>query len=227
MSILLPLLAPIAALHSLVWAPLTHHGVLPLTYLAGIYALALVYSFYFLLFQDRYNVLWLYGILFVFFYLGFMLWQTYYAIVDLPHRRLGHAARDSRHRRRRRRGRTVSLHLPFRRAFAALLLPVSLVPVLLLAPSLVRAPATLWRHTAHALAPAHATPRPPAAQPARATTWSARRAWRSRSSKAPPACSRRRSASRRSPNRNGSRRRRPPRARTAPADRPPAPRSRN
>jgi hyaluronan synthase len=80
MSIILPLLAPIAALHSLVWAPLSHHGVLPLTYLAGIYALALVYSFYFLLFQDRYNVLWLYGILFVFFYLGIMLWQTYYAI---------------------------------------------------------------------------------------------------------------------------------------------------
>lgn len=80
MSIILPLLAPIAALHSLVWGPLTHHGVLPLTYLAGIYALALVYSFYFLLFQDRYNVLWLYGILFVFFYLGIMLWQTYYAI---------------------------------------------------------------------------------------------------------------------------------------------------
>ncbi len=80
MSIILPLLAPIAALHSLVWGPLTHQGVLPLTYLAGIYALALVYSFYFLLFQDRYNVLWLYGILFVFFYLGIMLWQTYYAI---------------------------------------------------------------------------------------------------------------------------------------------------
>jgi hyaluronan synthase len=80
MSILLPLVAPIAALHSLVWAPLTHHGVLPLTYLAGIYALALVYCFYFLLFQEGYNVLWLYGILFVFFYLGIMLWQTYYAI---------------------------------------------------------------------------------------------------------------------------------------------------
>ncbi len=80
MSIILPLLAPIAALHSLIWAPLHHHGALPLTYLAGIYALALVYSFYFLLFQDRYNVLWLYGILFVFFYLAVMLWQTYYAI---------------------------------------------------------------------------------------------------------------------------------------------------
>jgi hypothetical protein len=50
----------------------------------------------------------------------------------------------------------VSLHEPLlRRALAALLLPISLVPVLLLAPSLVRAPATLWRHTAHALAPAH------------------------------------------------------------------------
>lgn len=80
MSIVLPLLAPIAALHSLVWAPLHHGGTLPLTYLAGIYALALVYSFYFLLFQERYNVLWLYGILFVFFYLAVMLWQTYYAI---------------------------------------------------------------------------------------------------------------------------------------------------
>jgi hypothetical protein len=49
----------------------------------------------------------------------------------------------------------VSLHVPFKRAFAALLLPLSLLPVLLLSPSLVRAPATLWRHTAHALAPAH------------------------------------------------------------------------
>jgi hyaluronan synthase len=89
MSILLPLLAPIAALHSLVWAPLTHHGVLPLTYLAGIYALALVYSFYFLLFQDRYNVLWLYGVLFVFFYLAIMLWQTYYAIATCRTARWG------------------------------------------------------------------------------------------------------------------------------------------
>jgi hyaluronan synthase len=80
MSILLPLVAPIAALHSLVWAPLTHQDVLPFTYLAGIYALALVYCFYFLLFQEHYNVLWLYGILFVFFYLAIMLWQTYYAI---------------------------------------------------------------------------------------------------------------------------------------------------
>jgi hypothetical protein len=49
----------------------------------------------------------------------------------------------------------VSPRLPFKRTLATLLLPVSLLPVVLLSPSLVRAPATLWRKTAHALAPAH------------------------------------------------------------------------
>jgi hyaluronan synthase len=80
MSMLLPLIAPVAALHSILWGPLMHDGSLPLTYLAGIYALALVYSLYYVLFQEQYNVLWVYGILFVFFYLAIMLWQTYYAI---------------------------------------------------------------------------------------------------------------------------------------------------
>lgn len=48
---------------------------------------------------------------------------------------------------------------PLRHALAALLLPLSLVPVVLLAPSLARAPATLYEHAARALAPAHAAPR--------------------------------------------------------------------
>jgi len=80
MSIVLPLIAPVAALHALVWTPLMHDSGLPLIYLAGIYALALVYSLYYLLFQERYDLLWLYGILFAFLYLAVMLWQTYYAI---------------------------------------------------------------------------------------------------------------------------------------------------
>jgi hyaluronan synthase len=80
MSILLPLIAPVAALHALLWTPLTHHAGLPLIYLAGIYALALVYSLYYLLFQEHYDLIWLYGILFAFLYLAVMLWQTYYAI---------------------------------------------------------------------------------------------------------------------------------------------------
>jgi hyaluronan synthase len=80
LSIVLPLIAPIAALHALFWGPLMHGGTLPLVYLAGIYSLAMVYSLYYILFQDEYSLVWLYGVLFVFFYLAVMLWQTYYAI---------------------------------------------------------------------------------------------------------------------------------------------------
>jgi len=80
LSIVLPLLAPAAALHAIVWGPIAHGGTLPLVYIAGIYALAMVYSLYYVLFQDEYSLVWLYGVLFVFFYLGIMLWQTYYAI---------------------------------------------------------------------------------------------------------------------------------------------------
>lgn len=80
LSIVLPLIAPVAALHSVFWGVLAHHGPIPLIYVAGIYALAVVYSLYYVLFQERYSVIWMYGILFVFFYLAIMLWQTYYAI---------------------------------------------------------------------------------------------------------------------------------------------------
>jgi len=80
LSIVLPLLAPVAALHALVWGPIVHGGTLPLVYLAGIYALAMVYALYYLLFQREYDLVWLYGVLFVFVYLTVMLWQTYYAI---------------------------------------------------------------------------------------------------------------------------------------------------
>jgi hyaluronan synthase len=80
LSIVLPLLAPVAALHAIVWGPIAHGGTLPLVYVAGIYALAMVYSLYYVLFQDEYSLVWVYGVLFVFFYLGIMLWQTYYAI---------------------------------------------------------------------------------------------------------------------------------------------------
>ncbi|MGA9874643.1 MAG: glycosyltransferase [Solirubrobacteraceae bacterium] len=80
LSIVLPLIAPVAALHSIFWGVIAHNGSLPLIYIAGIYSLAVVYSLYFVLFQENYSVIWMYGILFVFFYLAIMLWQTYYAI---------------------------------------------------------------------------------------------------------------------------------------------------
>jgi hyaluronan synthase len=80
-SVFLPLLAPIAALRAVVYEPLVHGTGAPIVYILGIYAIALVYGLYFALRQRRYDTLWLSGILFVFFYLAFLLWQTYYAIL--------------------------------------------------------------------------------------------------------------------------------------------------
>ncbi len=79
-GMILPLLAPVAAVRAVAWRPLVEGGGAPLIYLAGVYALALVYSLYYALRHDKSDSLWLYGIAFVFFYLAFMLWQTYYAI---------------------------------------------------------------------------------------------------------------------------------------------------
>jgi hyaluronan synthase len=79
-SVVLPLLAPIAALRAVVWEPVMHGTGAPVVYILGIYAIALVYGLYFAIRQRRYDTLWLSGILFVFFYLAFLLWQTYYAI---------------------------------------------------------------------------------------------------------------------------------------------------
>lgn len=89
LSIVLPLIAPVAAVHALVWGPILHGGTVPLIYLAGIYSLAMVYSLYYVIFQDEYSLVWIYGVLFVFFYLAIMLWQTYYAIATCRTARWG------------------------------------------------------------------------------------------------------------------------------------------
>jgi hypothetical protein len=49
----------------------------------------------------------------------------------------------------------VAHALSLRRVLATLLLPGSLIPVLILSPSLARAPATLWQRTERLLAPVH------------------------------------------------------------------------
>jgi hyaluronan synthase len=80
-GMILPLLAPIVALRATLWQPVVGGGTAPFIYLVGIYAMALVYSLYYAVRRQSYDTLWVFGILFVFFYLAFMLWQTYYAIV--------------------------------------------------------------------------------------------------------------------------------------------------
>jgi hyaluronan synthase len=80
-GILLPLVAPVIALHTVVWMPLFGGGGAPLVYAAGVYAMALAYGLYYAIRHPRYDDLWIFGVVFCFFYFFFLLWQTYFAIV--------------------------------------------------------------------------------------------------------------------------------------------------
>lgn len=79
-GIALPLVAPVVALRAVAWQPLVGAGGPPLIYLAGVYAMALAYGLYYAVHHERYDPLWVFGVVFCFFYLIFLLWQTYYAI---------------------------------------------------------------------------------------------------------------------------------------------------
>jgi hyaluronan synthase len=90
---LLPLIAPLVAVRSLVWHPVIAGAGAPLVYLAGLYAMALVYGLYYALSHPRYDGLWFWGVAFSFFYIAFLLWQTYYAVATS--RRTGWGTRPS------------------------------------------------------------------------------------------------------------------------------------
>ena len=94
-GIILPLAAPIAAGRAMLWRPLVDHAGSPLLYLIGIYAMATIYGLYYAMRQNRWDALWVFGILFVFFYLCFLVWQTYYAI--LTSNRTSWGTRPSEH----------------------------------------------------------------------------------------------------------------------------------
>ena len=80
-GMVLPLLAPISALRAIAFHPLFGGHEAPFLYLVGIYSMALVYSLYYAVRRRDYGPLWLFGVAFVFFYLVFLIWQTYYAIL--------------------------------------------------------------------------------------------------------------------------------------------------
>ena len=81
LGIVLPLVAPLVAVRAIAWQPLVAGAGAPFVYLIGIYSMALVYGLYYGLRHGRYDTLWVFGVLFVFFYLAFLLWQTWYAIL--------------------------------------------------------------------------------------------------------------------------------------------------
>lgn len=81
LSTVISLVAPVVAVRSLLWLPLTDHHGAPLAYAAGLYAMSLAYGLYYVVRRRRYDPRWIYGIFFCFFYLAFLLWQTYWAIL--------------------------------------------------------------------------------------------------------------------------------------------------
>src|SRR4051795_123372 len=80
-GMVLPLLAPVSALRAIAFHPLFAGHTAPFVYLVGVYSMALVYSLYYAIRRRDYSALWLFGVAFVFFYLAFLIWQTYYAIL--------------------------------------------------------------------------------------------------------------------------------------------------
>jgi hyaluronan synthase len=79
-GMILPLIAPVIAVRTIVVLPMQGAGV-PLIYLLGVYAMAIAYGLYYAARKPRYDGLWMYGVVFCFFYLFFLLWQTYWAIL--------------------------------------------------------------------------------------------------------------------------------------------------
>jgi hyaluronan synthase len=81
-GLMLPILGPIVAARALLAPFLTHTG-FSVLYPFGVYAMALTYGLYYAACQSKYGARWAYGIVFVGFYLVFLLWQTYWAILTI------------------------------------------------------------------------------------------------------------------------------------------------
>jgi hyaluronan synthase len=80
-GVLLTLVSPMAAIHAMAWHPFALGAGLPLVYLTGMYLMAVAYGLYYVVSKRTYDPLWIWGIAFCFFYLAFLLWQTYWAIL--------------------------------------------------------------------------------------------------------------------------------------------------
>ena len=79
-GMLLPLVAPLIAVRATIYAPLVQGAGAPFLYLLGVYSMAVAYGLYYAARKPRYDSLWIFGVAFCFFYLFFLLWQTYWAM---------------------------------------------------------------------------------------------------------------------------------------------------
>lgn len=80
-GIVLTLVSPVVAVRAMAWRPLVEGSGAPMMYLIGMTAMALVYGLYYASRQGLGDGLWVYGLMFVFFYLAFLVWQTYWAVL--------------------------------------------------------------------------------------------------------------------------------------------------
>lgn len=80
-GMILPLIAPVIAIRTLIVMPLGFGAGAPFVYLLGVYSMAIAYGLYYVARRPRYDGMWIYGVVFCFFYLFFLLWQTYWAIL--------------------------------------------------------------------------------------------------------------------------------------------------
>jgi hyaluronan synthase len=80
-AMVLPLIAPLIAARAVVLNPFVGGTGAPFVYLIGIYSMAVAYGLYYAMRMPRYDPIWIFGIVFCFFYLAFMLWQTYWAVL--------------------------------------------------------------------------------------------------------------------------------------------------
>ena len=81
LGVLISLVAPLVAIRALLWLPLASGRGAPLAYAVGLYAMSLAYGLYYVVRRRRYDPRWIYGMAFCLFYLAFLLWQTYWAIL--------------------------------------------------------------------------------------------------------------------------------------------------
>ena len=159
---MLPLIAPVTAIHALSVAPWPTAPALPLIYLARGLLAGDRLLLYYVIFQDEYASSGSTAILFVFFYLGDHAVADLLGDRHLPHGILGHPSGDRRDGRGGdllsaieaipavplpKRGRIASLG----RAMAMLLLPASILPVIFFGGTLLRSPEKLTRQTGAAV----------------------------------------------------------------------------
>ena len=86
LGLILPLMAPIIVLRALVWLPVADN-IMPWFYLFGILLMAFIYGLYYHIYKK--DGLWIYGIMFVFFYVTVLIWQLPYAILTIRNAKWG------------------------------------------------------------------------------------------------------------------------------------------